>query len=129
MATVRAIHVAERAWSAMMAVLLAAVAEFGAAPVHPAVPWTAVRWTMWVAVVVAAVSAVHPRILRPWCAAIIAYAFLARAAVVATGVAGFPGWHSRVIASATYAAVGVAVVFLSALWQLADRGVGHADPT
>lgn len=105
-----------RAWWLLVGVLLAMVALWGAAPRHPQAPWTSLQAVMWIGAGLSAAGVIWPQRCKQPRSLLIAAAFLGRAAIVATGVAGFH-WKSTAIASATYATLGVAVVLLHVGWE------------
>jgi len=106
-----------RAWWLLIAALLAMVASWGAAPQHPEAPWTSLQAMMWLGVAFSLAGVAAPHRWRQTRTLIVAAGFLGRAAIVSTGVVGFPSWKSTVIASTTYATVGAAVVLLHVGWE------------
>ena len=102
----------ERVWLLLTGVVLLMVAAWGAAPLHPAAPWTSLQVVMVAAALAAFAGAVSPPFLPRIRVALIGLAFFGRAAIVASGVVGFLTWKPTVIATATYALLGVATVFL-----------------
>lgn len=111
--------ITERLWCALVSVVLAMVAAWGAHPVSVDAPWQTVRVVMAAGAVVSVVGVVFPHLLSKARAALVGFGFLARATIVASGVDGFPSWQSRAIAAATYAGLGVATVMLATAWEAA----------
>jgi multidrug efflux pump subunit AcrA (membrane-fusion protein) len=106
----------ERVWLLLVAAVMCTVIHWGAAPKNPHAPWQFVQLIMWAAVIAAVCGVVWPKKLFLTRASLIGAAFLGRAAVVSVGVIGFPRWQSTVIATGTYALLGVSSVLLQLAW-------------
>jgi len=106
-----------RVWWVLLGALLAMVASWGAAPLHPEAPWTSLQVVMWIGAAFAVAGVVAPHRWAQVRTLVVAAAFLGRAAIVSTGVVGFPSWKSTAIASTTYATLGAAIVLLHVGWE------------